>query len=161
MIRIVKIILVVFVGLQGLFYFISNAVNWDYAQAAVGAVLSQADAPFYKNLIVPPITNPTLVALATMTIMTGELLVGLISFKGAADLAAKAAAPAAEFNKAKTFAVLGCSMALIVWFGGFLVIGTALFQMWQGAVGVSSFEGAFMYLGSSAFVLLFLNQPDA
>ena len=160
MIRIVKIILVVFVGLQGLFYFISNAVNWEYAQGAVGAVLSQADAPAYKNTIVPPITNPMLVALATAMIMAGELLVGLISFKGAADLAAKVAAPAVEFNKAKKVAVLGCSMALIVWFCGFLVIGAALFQMWQGAIGAGSFEGAFIYLGSSAFVLLFLNQPD-
>lgn len=160
MIRIVKITLVVFVGLQGLFYFISNLVNWEYAQGAVAAVLSQADAPAYKNRIVPPITNPALIAFATAIIMTGELLVGLVSFKGAADLAAKVKAPAPAFNAAKKTAVLGCALALIVWFCGFQVVGAALFQMWQGAIGVSSFEGAFMYAGASAFVLLFLNQPD-
>ncbi len=160
MIRIVKIILVMTVGLQGLFYFISNLVNWEYAQMAVGAVLSLADAPAYKNTIVPPITNPLLVAIGTAIIMTGELLVGLISFKGATDLAGKVAAPAAAFNAAKKLAILGCAMPLIVWFGGFLVIGAALLQMWQGQVGASSFSGAYIYLASIAFVLLFVNQPD-
>lgn len=160
MIRLVKIILVVFVGLQGLFYFISNFANFEYAQMAVGEVLSQRDSPVYQNLIVPPVTDPTLVVAALVLIMTGELLVGLISFKGAWDMLGKIKAPAAAFNAAKKYAILGCAMALIVWFCGFTVIGAALFQMWQGQVGVSSFEGAFIYLGTSAFVLLFVNMPD-
>ena len=73
---------------------------------------------------------------------------------------AKASAPATDFNGAKTYAVLGCGMALIVWFGGFTVIGAALFQMWQGQVGVSSFEGAHMYLVPSGIVLLFVAMKD-
>ncbi len=160
MIRIVKIILVVLVGLQGLFYFISNVLNWEFAQAAVGAVLSQADSPIYQNLIVPPITSPALVSLALATIMAGELLVGLISFKGALDMFARRSAPAADFNASKKYAILGCSMALFVWFGFFTVFGAALLQMWQGQVGAGSFQGAFIYLGTSAFVMLFVNQPD-
>ncbi len=160
MIRLVKIILVVLVGLQGLFYFISNTVNFEYALLAVGEILSQRDSPIYQNLIIPPITNPLITKLALITIMTGELLVGLISFKGAFDLFAVRKASAADFNGAKKYAILGCAMALIVWFGFFTVIGTALLQMWQSQVGAGSFEGAFIYLGTSAFVMLFVNQPD-
>ena len=92
--------------------------------------------------------------------MTGELLVGLVCFKGALDMFGKISAPAAEFNASKKFAVLGCCLALFVWFCGFQVIGAALFQMWQSPVGGPSFEGAYMYHGASAFVLLFLNQAD-
>ena len=119
MIRYLKIVLVVLVGLQGLFYFISNAVNFEYAQGAVGAVLSQADSPAYPNLIIPAIESPALVMLALLVIMAGELLVGF-----------------------------------------FQVFGAALLQMWQSQVGIGSFEGAFMYHGASALVLLFLNQKD-
>ena len=161
MIRYFKIVLVILVGLQGLFYFISNAVNWEYAQMAVGAVLGQADSPAYPNLIVPAITSPFLVKLALASIMTGELLVGLMCSKGAYDLWKQVNHDAAAFNAAKTWAIAGCCMALIVWFGIFQVFGAALFQMWQGQVGVGSFEGAFMYHAASAIILIFINQADS
>ena len=160
MIRYFKIVLIVLVGLQGLFYFISNAVNWEYAQMAVGAVLGQADSPAYQNLIVPSITAPALTKLALIGIMTGELLVGLLCFKGTYDLWKQAGASAEAFNSAKTWAIAGCCTALIVWFGIFQVFGAALFQMWQGQVGLGSFEGAFMYHGASALILIFVNQQD-
>ncbi|MDT8449365.1 MAG: DUF2165 family protein [Wenzhouxiangellaceae bacterium] len=160
MIRWLKIVLVIFVGLQGLFYFISNAFNWSSAMIAVGTVLGQGESPFYTNTIIPPITSPLLVTIALLGIMTAELLVGLISFKGAWDMKRNVRAGAGNFNASKKFAILGCGLALIVWFGIFQVFGAALFQMWQGEVGIASFEGAFMYHAASALVLLFVNQPD-
>ena len=160
MIRYFKIILVVFVGLQGLFYFLSNAMNFDAAQTVVGIVLSQADSPAYTNTVVPGITSPGLATIALIGIMIGELLVGLVSFKGAFDMFRSAGAPADEFNASKSWAVAGCCIAIIVWFGIFQVFGAALFQMWQGQIGVSSFEGAFIYHAASALILIFLNQRD-
>ncbi|MEZ5894991.1 MAG: DUF2165 family protein [Parvularculaceae bacterium] len=160
MVRYLKIIMVALVGLQGLFYFLSNAVNWPAAKASVGAVLGQTDSPYYTNTIAPSITDPALVAIALAAIMTGELLVGLASLKGAADMFGKKDATAAEFNAAKTWAIMGCGLAIIVWFGIFQVFGAGLFQMWQGQVGIASFEGAFMYHAASALVLIFVNQKD-
>jgi len=160
MIRWLKIILVLFVGLQGFFYFISNALNWASAKVAVGTVLGQGDSPFYSNTIIPPITGPALVTFALLGIMTLELLIGLVSLKGAFDMSRNAGATAVDFNASKKFAILGCGLALIVWFGIFQVFGAALFQMWQGEIGISSFEGAFMYHAASALILLFVNQPD-
>jgi predicted small integral membrane protein len=160
MIRHLKIVLIILVGLQGLFYFISNLVNWDYAQIGVGVVLSQADSGFYQNLVAPAITSPLLVKLALIGIMTGELCVGLLCFKGAFDMYLAAGGPSDGFNASKTWAILGCGLALIVWFGIFQVFGAALYQMWQGEVGISSFEGAFMYHAASALILIFVNQKD-
>ena len=160
MIRYLKIILVVFVGLQGLSYFIANTINFDYALLAVGEVLSQRDSPAYQNMILPPVTDPLLLKLALVIIMTGELLVGVLCFIGAFNMLAAAGKPAAVFEASKKFAILGCGMALIVWFGGFTVIGAALFQMWQGQIGVASFEGAHMYLMPSGIILLFVNMKD-
>ena len=160
MIRWLKIILVIFVGLQGLFYFLSNAFNWSSAKLAVGAVLGQQDSPFYSTLVVPSITDPTLVAIALIGIMGGELLIGLLCLNGALDMARASSSTPEAFHHSKKLAILGCGLALIVWFGIFQVFGAALFQMWQGEVGISSFEGAFMYHASSALVLLFVNQRD-
>ncbi|WIO75260.1 DUF2165 domain-containing protein [Porticoccaceae bacterium LTM1] len=159
-IRILKIILVIFVGLQGWLYVAGNITNWESGLGAVGYVLGMEGHEVYPNHIFPSITNPALVTIAFITIITGEFLVGALSFKGACDLWKARNGSADEFNSAKTFAILGSGMAMVVWFGGFIVIGGALFQMWQTAIGWNSFEGAFVYAAWSAFVLLFVNSPD-
>ena len=159
-IRIMKIILVVFVGLQGWFYVAGNLANWEAANAAVGYVLSMQGNEVYANAIFPAITSPALVTMVLLLIISGEFLVGALSLKGAWNLWQARAASADEFNAAKTTAILGAGMALLVWFGGFIVIGGALFQMWQSQIGVGSFNGAFIYAASSGLVLLFLSNPD-
>ncbi len=159
-IRILKIVLVTFVGLQGWFYVAGNIANWESGFGAVAYVLGMEGHEVYGNPIFPPITSPTLVTLAFLTIITGEFLVGALSLKGAWDLWRARRGAAEQFNSAKGFALLGAGMALVVWFGGFIVLGGALFQMWQTQIGLGSFEGAFIYAVSSGLVLLFVNNPD-
>lgn len=159
-IRILKIVLVIFVGLQGWLYVAGNITNWESGLGAVGYVLGMEGHEAYPNHIFPSITSPALVTVAFITIITGEFLVGALSFKGAWDLWKVRRGSADEFNSAKTFAILGPGMAMVVWFGGFVVIGGALFQMWQTQIGLGSFEGAFIYAAWSALALLFVNTPD-
>ncbi|MEX0899560.1 MAG: DUF2165 domain-containing protein [Gammaproteobacteria bacterium] len=159
-IRYLKIALVTFVGLQGLLYVVGNIANWDAAVGAIGYVLGMEANEIYSNRIFPAITNPILVTAAFITILTGEFLVGALSLKGAWDLWYRRKDTAEVFNSAKTYAILGAGMALVVWFGLFIVIGGALFQMWQSEIGAGSFEGAFIYAGISGLVLLFVNIPD-
>ena len=160
-IRILKIVLVVFVGLQGWFYVAGNLANWDTGHAAVAYVLSMEGHENYAAHIIPPVMNSLLVTIAFLTIITGEFLVGALSLKGAWDLLRVLNRPADEFHASKTYAILGAGMAMVVWFGGFIVIGGALFQMWQTEIGAGSFEGAFIYAASSLLVLLFLNSADS
>ena len=40
---------------------------------------------------------------------------------------------------------MGAGMAMVVWFGGFIVIGAVLFQMWQTPIGAGSFHDAFIF----------------
>ena len=49
---------------------------------------------------------------------------------------------------------------MVVWFGGFIVIGGALFQMWQTQIGGGSFDDAFTYAVTGGLVLLFIVQRD-
>ena len=159
-IRLLKIILVFFVGLQGWLYLAGNIANWESANGAVAYVLGMQGNEVYSNAIFPAITNPLIVTMVLLFILAGEFLVGALSLKGALDLWKARKASADEFNAAKTFATLGAGTAMVVWFGGFIVIGGALFQMWQSQVGVGSFNGAFVYSASSGLVLLFLIHPD-
>lgn len=160
-IRILKIVLVVFVGLQGWLYVAGNIANWDSGHSAVGYVLGMEGHEIYGNHIFPPVTNPALVTIAFLIIISGEFLVGALSLTGAWHLWQVRHADADSFNSAKTFAILGSGMAMVVWLGGFVVIGGALFQMWQTQIGTGSFEGAFIYGATSALVLLFVNSPDS
>jgi predicted small integral membrane protein len=52
-------------------------------------------------------------------------------------------------------------MALVVWFGGFIVIGGVLFQMWQTKIGAGSFHDAFIFAAMGGLVLLILSSSDA
>lgn len=160
MIRYLKIILVAFVGLNGLLYFGANIANWEAARGAVGAVIAMGERPWYPVALVPALTGATAASIALVIILAGEFLVGALSLIGAANMFSAAGKPAEQFNQSKKLAIAGCSMALIVWFGGFTVIGGALFQMWQTELGQASLMDAHKYLVGSGLILLFVNMKD-
>ncbi len=159
-IRYLKIVLVIFVGLQGLLYVAGNLANWDAGLGAVGYVLSMQGHEVYDARIFPAVTGSIGVTLAYLLILTGEFLVGALSLKGAWDLWRARAASAVAFDAAKTYAILGTGMAMVVWFGGFIVIGGALFQMWQTQVGAGSMDDALIFAATGGLVLLIVSRPD-
>jgi predicted small integral membrane protein len=159
-IRYLKMILLICVSLQGLLYAIQNVANLDQAFASLAYVMSNQDHVAYPNSAFPAITSPLLIWIALGLVLIGEFGAGLLSAKGTWNLFVKRGASADEFNAAKTLGILGCGVAVVTWFGLFLVFGSAYFQMWQTAIGDGSFKGAFICMGSSAFVMLFLNMKD-
>ena len=159
-IRYLKIILVLFVGLQAWFYVAGNIANWDAGLAVIGYVLGMEGHEYYPVHIVPALTSPTVHVIAFLIILTGEFLVGALSLKGALNLWKARRAEAESFNGAKRFAIAGCAMAMVVWFGGFIVLGGALFQMWQTEIGDGSLDGSFVYAVTAGLILLFVDRPD-
>ena len=119
-----------------------------------------AEHNVYSTHIFPPITNPIIITLIFICIIIGEFLVGAFSLKGAWDLWKVRHDSSDVFNSSKSFAIIGSGMALVVWFGGFVVIGGALFQMWQTTIGANSFKDAFVFAATSGIVLLFVNAKD-
>lgn len=160
MIRILKSVLVLIVALQALFYAINNIVNLDAAHGAIAYVMSMADNAAYPKAFGPPVTSPAPTWFATWLVIIGELTVALVAFKGVLDLLAASGKSADVFNRSKSWAVLGCGFAIVVWMGFFMTAGGAWFQMWQTQIGDSSLRGAFMFAASSGIVMLFVNQPD-
>ena len=87
-------------------------------------------------------------------------MIGLVSFYGARKMWKHRKADGDTFQNSKDFALLGCGIAILIWFGIFIVFGAALFQMWHGPLGDSSFNGAFIYMATSALIMIFVNQKD-
>ncbi len=159
-VRYLKIVLLLCVAMQGLLYAIQNIANLDQAFGAVAYVASNQGHDVYPNSAFPAVTNPILLWAALIAILAGEFAAGILGTKGARDLFVNRKASADVFQRAKTLGILGCGIAVVTWFGLFMVIGGAWFQMWQTQAGSASWSGAFMYMGSSAFVMIFLGMKD-
>lgn len=160
LIRYLKIILVLLVGLTGLFFVAGNIANWNAGLDLVRYVLSMEGHEIYGSHIFPPVTNSALVTIAYLLILAGESLVAALSFKGGWDLWSARKGSADIFNASKTYSILGTGMAMVVWFGGFIVIGGVLFQMWQTKIGSGSFHDAFIFAVIGGLVMLFVSNPD-
>ena len=85
---------------------------------------------------------------------------GLFAAKVAWDLWRARKAPAADFNGAKTYAIVGCGIGIVVWLGFFAVFGGALFQMWQTDIGGASMDDAFQFFVACALIFLIVNSAD-
>jgi len=133
MIRNFKIALAVFIALFCLLYGLQNLMNLPSAHGFVGLMTSMADHGAYPDHIGPPITSSAIVWVFVFIIIGAEILAGLLAAKGALNMWKARSADADTFNNAKTYAMLACGVAILLWFGVFGAIGGAYFQMWQVA----------------------------
>jgi len=160
MMRVIKISLAAFVALFCVFYALQNIVNLQAAHGFVAYVASMADHVPYPAHLGPPITAPALTWTMLLIIIALELGAGLLAAKGAYDMFTSRNAPADDFNAAKSLAVAGCGVGIIVWFGLFGAIGGPYFQMWQTEAGLNALRDASMFSIQLGIVLLILSQKD-
>ncbi|GAA4642973.1 hypothetical protein GCM10023115_09330 [Pontixanthobacter gangjinensis] len=160
MLRIIKSLLVLFIGLHALFYALQNLANLSAAHQALGYVLSGADHEVYPNTLFFKLDSPMLSGLALMLVLIGEFAVAFFGIKGGWDLLKARGGTKEEFHAAKHAGLVAAGLALLVWFGFFMTFGAAFFQMWQTQVGTGSMNGAFMYAMASAITMLFVCLTD-
>lgn len=154
MLRSIKIIAALLIGLIGLLAFFNNLFNIQGAFSAVSVVIAAPEQPYYK------VIGPTFSAawqgwLALLIIMAGELLVGLAGLAGAMRLWKNRGASPTDFQLAKSLALAGGAIGVFVWYGFFVIFGDLYFNMWQTEIGLGSVNGAFKY-GTVCAVLMFI-----
>ena len=160
LIRHLKIIFVAFIALLCLIYATQNVVNLEACYQAFAYVLGGVDHQVYTKSIIPPISSPAVIWLVLFTVVGLEFLAGLVATRGAWDLWRTRKATAEVFNGAKTMALVGCGLGIIVWQGLFAVFGGALFQMWQTEIGGGSLNDAFKFFGACALTFLIVRAAD-
>lgn len=100
------------------------------------------------------ITDPTVARCFYGAIIFAELLTGALLFIGAIRLAC-AINQDARFDQAKSWVFLGCTLGVLLWFGGFMVVGAEWFKMWQSETWngtESAFRFALILLASMIFI---------
>ena len=160
MFRILKSVLVLLIGLNALFYAIQNIANLDAAQGALGYVMSGTDHQAYPATAFFTTGNPLLHWIALALVLLSEFAVAFFGIKGAWDLFAARNATVDEFHAAKSAGVWAAGLALLTWFGLFMVFGGAFFQMWQTEVGAGSLDDAFKFAAMSGVTILFVCLID-
>jgi predicted small integral membrane protein len=158
--RYLKIIFVVLISLLCLFYGTQNVFNLEACYQAFAYVLGAVDHQVYANPVIPAIQSPVLIWLALVIVVGLEFTAGLFSAKGAWDLWNARLSPAGAFNNAKTYALIGCGLGIVIWLGLFAVLGGALFIMWQTDAGRGSLENSFQFFGACALIFMIVNAPD-
>jgi predicted small integral membrane protein len=154
--RILKSLLVLFIGLHALIYALQNVANLDAAHAAIGYVLSGTGHEAYPRTMFFLVSHPGVHWFVLSLVVAGEFAVGFFGIRGAWQMFAARTGSTEQFHSAKRSGLWAAGLALIVWFGFFMTFGAAFFQMWQTQVGVGSMEGAFMYAMASVVTMLFV-----
>jgi predicted small integral membrane protein len=160
MLRLIKSLLVLFIGLHALFYALQNFANLAAAHGAMVYVMSGADHEVYPATMFFKVADSTFAWIALTLVLAGELGVAFFGLKGGWDLFQSRNASAEDFHTAKRAGVIAAGLALVVWFGLFMTVGAAFFQMWQTQAGTASMEGAFMYAMASAVTMIFVSLTD-
>ncbi len=158
--RYLKIVFVTLIALLCLFYGTQNVVNLTACYQAFAYVLGAVDHQIYTNQVVPAIQASAAIWLVLVIVVGLEFAAGLCAAKGAWDLWSARNAPADQFNAAKTFALIGCGLGIVIWFGLFAVFGGALFIMWQTDVGRGSLANANQFFGACAFIFMIVSMRD-
>jgi predicted small integral membrane protein len=154
MLRISKIVLLLLVGLWGLIGGIGNftqiGTGFDYVAAVLNPQKVVGLASWQRSES----------TLAWAIIPLSKLVsAGLILF-GSWQMWRARRPGADSFNHAKSLALVGCSIAMAMLFGGFIVAAETYFLLWQTELGALALPVAFRYIGCIALIAIFVQQPD-
>jgi predicted small integral membrane protein len=157
-IRVAKIVLVLavaFYGAMGIF----NFIGFEGGMELVTMITSMSQLP--ENRVMPWATDSSVVAfLGALFIGGSKLAGGILCAAGGWKMWSARHGSADEFNASKTLAVLGCTVLLILFFGGFMYLAANFFGGFRFEMGRVSADWAFDLGTSVALILLFVNQPD-
>jgi predicted small integral membrane protein len=156
-IRAAKIVLVAAVALHASLVAFGNVTDYGTNWLFVQHVLSMDTIFPTATIRYRAIAGPLLQQAAYLLIIATEIAVAALCWIGAWRLFANRRAGAVDFNRAKTFAVCGLVLALLLWQVGFITIAGEWFGMWMSSTwnGVpSAFRLVVILLGTLIFVAL-------
>lgn len=131
--RIAKVFMSLVFGLFGLLVAADNILDYGTNFEFVRHVLSM-DTTFENGALRGrAILDPFWWHAGYALIILGEAVMGVLFLIGAAQLLRVLRAPAARFDAAKSWSILGATAGFAVWFAGFMLVGGEWFQMWQSS----------------------------
>jgi len=105
------------------------------------------------------IGRPSLHTLFYLSIICWEALTGVLCWWGAARMVRQLKAPARDFDRAKSVAIVALTLGCMLWLVAFLSIGAEWFLMWQSPTWNGQ-QAAFRMFVVLGLVLLYLSAPE-
>ena len=160
MVRTAKILLVLTVCLWGLVGAFHNVSDWDGTTSAVGAVTSMVTFDGGPERW-QATSSPSVIWAGALFITMSKVLAGILCLAGAVSMWLQRQSDAVTFAGAKKLALVGCAIAVIMLFGGFIVIAESWFELWRSdAMRGPVLDSAFRYGGMIALIALFVGMND-
>lgn len=159
-IRLLQALTVFLAGLYGLFVFAGNLMDYDSNFQFVRHVLSM-DTTFEGNALMwRAIDNTVVHHIAYWGIIIAEGTFTALALIGSVQLFRARNASVAVYNRARTLGYAAYGVGLLIWFLGFIVVGSEWFAMWQS----SSWNGKdtampLAILWAAFAVFLAMNEP--
>ena len=157
--RVAKLAMVASLAAFAFIVTFDNIVDYSSNYAFVQHVLAM-DTVFPDSVLKHrAITDPRLWTFAYDAIIAVEGLTCALLAVGAVALARALRSGAAAFERAKRCTVMGITLAFLLWFTGFMVVGGEWFAMWQSQAWNGQ-QAAFRFYLTALAVLVFVNQAD-
>ncbi|MEG6509159.1 DUF2165 domain-containing protein [Methyloligella sp. 2.7D] len=157
--RLAKIVMCLCLAAFCLIVAYDNVADYSANYGFVGHVLSM-DTTFPDNPMRDrAIQNEGIWRAAYAAIIVTEALTGLLFLIGAVQMGRALRKPAAAFHKAKAWVVAGATLAFLLWFFGFMVVGGEYFSMWQSETWNGQ-AAAFRFYVTVLLVLIFVMMRD-
>ncbi len=132
--RLLKMVVLLFAGLFGLFVFAGNLMDYNSNYEFVHHVLSM-DTTFEGNALMwRAIESSAFHTIAYWGLIIAEGVFSLLAFIGVYHMAKNLRAPGHLFNRSKAFGFYAFMLGFAIWFFGFVVIGSEWFAMWQSQI---------------------------
>lgn len=160
MLRLAKILLVVVVAFWGYVGAMGNLLDWNQALGAVSAVTSMSG--FEGGNEDWRATTSTAVSwMGALFIVLSKVTVGVCCSIGAWRMWLAREDDAATFFAAKQIALVGCTVGIVMLYGGFMIIAESWFELWRDIGPIRmALTDAFRYAAMIAFVAIFVSLPE-
>ncbi len=159
LVRLSKIVLVATVSFFFFLLVFNNLTDYNSNYQFVKHVLSM-DTTFENNAGMWRALDSTVIHhVFYWLIIVWQLVVMVLCGWGALILFQARHQSAALFQRAKSIAVTGITLNLLLWFIAFIAIGGEWFLMWQSKTW-NGHGSAFRLFGITGIIMLFLMQPE-
>jgi predicted small integral membrane protein len=160
MIKTVKSIMILTVALWGVVGAIHNIADWSGTLGAVGAVTSMSTVPDGANSWQATSNSLVIWAGAIYILLSKLVSAGLCGF-GAMGMWRARNFDDVAYSKAKNTALSGCAVAIIMLFGGFIIVAESWFELWRSESMIGPvLQSAFRYAGMIGLIALFVASKD-
>jgi predicted small integral membrane protein len=161
MLKKVKSIMILTIALWGFVGTIHNIVDWDGTLGAVGAATSMASITGGADSW-QATSNPLVIWTGALFIMLSKLVTGVLCTIGAIGMWCAKDSDNQAYYAAKKMALTGCAVAIIMLFGGFIVVAESWFELWRSESMIGPvLQSAFRYGGMIGLIALFVASNDS